>query len=42
MRAFSIEQKWSKMTKMTPDGLLPLEMVLIEPPKNDQNALLVL
>ena len=43
MRAFSILQKWPEIAKMTPDDLLTLTMVLIEPPrKNEQNTLLVL
>ena len=43
MRAFSILQKWPKMAKMIPDDLLTLKMVLIEPPrKNEQNTLLFL
>jgi len=43
MRAFSIVKKWPEMAKMTPDDLLTLKMVLIEPSrKNEQNTLLVL
>ena len=43
MRAFSIFQKWPKMAKITPDDLLTMKMVLIEPPrKTEQDTLLVL
>ena len=43
MRAFSILQKWPEMAKMTPDDLLTLKMVLIEPSwKNEQNTFLAL
>ena len=39
MRAFSILQKWLEMAKMIPEDLLTLKMVLIEPPrKNEQNT----
>ena len=42
MRAFSVLQKWTKMTYMTPNDLLTLEMVLTELPRNTkQNTLLV-
>ena len=34
MRAFWVLQKWPKIAKMTPNDLLTLETVLIEPPRN--------
>ena len=42
MRAFSVLQKRPKIAEMTPNDLLALEMVLIEPSRNTkQNTLLV-